>query len=196
MDSTKPITYPIRTKDSYLKVGKFVDMELLMRCSEEIVGSLNERPEITVFGKKCNQPRNVGFFSDESVGYWYSRQLSKSKPLTPSLKLLLEIVNREFEGNFNGILVNEYLNGHDTIGEHSDDEKGLGESGVVGISMGATRKFRLRNKATKEKTDIFMTDGMILQMGGNFQKEFTHGIPREAKVKEKRVSFTFRYHEE
>ena len=92
--------------------------------------------------------------------------------------------------------MNEYVDGNDTIGEHSDDEKGLGESGVVGISMGATRKFRLRNKATKEKTDIFMTDGMILQMGGNFQKEFTHEIPREAKVKEKRVSFTFRYHEE
>ena len=196
MDSTKPISYPIRTKDSYLKVGMFVDMDLMNKCLGEVIGSLNERPEITVFGKKCNQRRNVGFFSDDSIGYWYSRQLSKSKPLTPSLKLLLEIVNREFDGNFNGILVNEYLDGNDTIGEHSDDEKGLGDSGVVGISMGATRKFRLRNKATKEKTDIFMTDGMILQMGGNFQKEFTHGIPREAKVKEKRVSFTFRYHEE
>ncbi len=195
MDTTKPITYPIQTKDSYLKVGMFVDMELMTKCLGEIIGNLNERPEIIVFGKKCNQRRNVGFFSDESIGYYYSRQLSKSKPLTPSLKLLLEIVNREFEGNFNGILVNEYLNGNDTIGEHSDDEKGLGESGVVGISMGATRKFRLRNKVSREKTDIFMTDGMILQMGGNFQKEFTHEIPREAKVKEKRVSFTFRYHE-
>ena len=185
---------PIKTDKSYLRVGDFSDRELLERCKLEIVGLLNVRPEITVFGRKCHQHRNVGFFSDESVGYKYSNQLSKSKPLTPSLKLLLEIVNNEFKGNFNGILVNEYMDGKDTIGAHSDNENGLGTAGVIGISIGATRKFRIKNKKTKEKTDILMTDGMILQMGGDFQKEFTHEIPREAKVKESRVSFTFRYH--
>ena len=31
-------------------------------------------------------------------------------------------------------------------------------------------------------------------MAGNFQKEFTHEIPIEKKVKEVRYSFTFRTH--
>lgn len=184
----------IKTEKSHLRVGDFSDRELLEKCKLEIVGLLNVRPEIKVFGKTCNQHRNVGFFSDESIGYKYSNQLSKSKPLTPALNKLIQIVNKEFKGNFNGILVNEYIDGKDTIGEHSDDEKGLGIAGVIGISIGATRKFRIRNKKTKEKTDILMTDGMILQMGGDFQKEFTHEIPREAKVKESRLSFTFRNH--
>jgi len=33
-------------------------------------------------------------------------------------------------------------------------------------------------------------------MGGNFQKEFTHEIPVEKKIKEVRYSLTFRKHYE
>ena len=31
-------------------------------------------------------------------------------------------------------------------------------------------------------------------MAGDFQKEFTHEIPAEKKIKEGRISFTFRKH--
>jgi len=34
----------------------------------------------------------------------------------------------------------------------------------------------------------------MLQMKGEFQKEFTYEIPVEKKVKTKRISFTFRKH--
>ena len=36
----------------------------------------------------------------------------------------------------------------------------------------------------------------MIQMSGNFQKEFLHEIPIEKKVKEGRYSFTFRRHSE
>ena len=118
----------IKTDKSYLRVGDFSDRELLEQCKLEIVGLLNIRPEIKVFGKTGHQHRNVGFFSDDSIGYKYSNQLSKSKPLTAALNKLIQIVNKEFNGNFNGILVNEYMDGKDTIGAHSDDEKGIRNS--------------------------------------------------------------------
>ena len=41
-----------------------------------------------------------------------------------------------------------------------------------------------------------MVSYSMLQMGGDFQKEFTHEIPIEKKVKEPRISFTFRKHTE
>ena len=67
----------------------------------------------------------------------------------------------------------------------------------MAISSGSARKFRIRNKQTgKIVKDIIMDNLSVLQMGGDFQKEFTHEIPVEKKVKDGRVSFTFRYHRE
>ena len=164
----------------------------------EVKSKLETRPKIVVFGKECYQNRNVGFFSNDSIGYRYSRQMMDSQPLTESLVRLLEMVNTKYSADFNGILINEYIDGNDSIGAHSDDEIGLSKNaGIVAISYGSTRKFRIRNKATKKIVkDIYMKHGDILQMKGNFQKEFTHEIPVEKKVTESRISFTFRYHTE
>ena len=46
----------------------------------------------------------------------------------------------------------------------------------------------------KLKLDVLTNSYELLHMGGDFQKEFTHEIPIEKKVKEPRISFTFRYH--
>ena len=187
----------IKTNDSSLKVGYFKDLDLIDKCISDIQDKLVHKPEIKVFGKVCHQPRDVGFFSDESVGYKYSRQIMRSQSLTPSLSSLLDIVNKEFNANFNGILVNLYVDGNDSIGDHSDDEASIGKEGVIAISTGAVRKFRIRDKSSRKIVkDIPMEHGMILQMNGQFQKEFTHGIPVEKRIKESRISFTFRYHKE
>jgi alkylated DNA repair dioxygenase AlkB len=141
--------------------------------------------------------RGVGFFSDESIGYRYSGQLAESRKMTPSLLELLDTVNDLYGTAYNGILVNKYFNGEDYISAHSDDETNLDESGVVGISWGVTRKFRIRSKTKSSGfTDFPLVSGSMLQMGGDFQKEFTHEIPVEKKVKKVRISFTFRKHTE
>ena len=188
----------IQTTRSALLKWKFEDPELLKQCCEEVKPKLLEKPEIRVYGKICHQNRNIGFFSDESIGYKYSGQLAPSQPLTPALKSLIEHINQATQSNFNGILVNEYLDGSNSIGAHSDDESGLGKNGVVGISVGATRKFRIRHKKSKQiydkQNEIFMESGDVIHMKGDFQKEFTHEIPVEKKIKEGRISFTFRYH--
>ena len=115
--------------------------------------------------------------------------------MTPALIELLELVNSIFNTEYNGILVNKYKTGEDYISAHSDDETNLDKCGVVAISYGATRKFRIREKNTKKKVgDYPMVSYSMLQMGGDFQKEFTHEIPIEKKVKESRISFTFRKH--
>jgi alkylated DNA repair dioxygenase AlkB len=186
---------PIETEKSWLKKGKFDASQLMYDAVEESVPKLKVRPEIEIYGKICHQNRNVGFFSDESIGYKYSNQLAESIPLTPSLKILLNLVNEITESNFNGILVNFYTSGTDSIGAHSDDESGLGRNGVVAISMGSERKFRIRDKKTKKIVkDIDLESGSIIHMGGDFQKEFTHEIPVQKRVLGVRTSFTFRHH--
>lgn len=186
----------IQTQNSFLST---IDLEqsqdLIRSCIDEIQNQLLEYPPILVYGKQCKQNRSIGFFSDTSIGYFYSKQLCESKPLTNNLKLLLEKVNQIFDSDFNGILVNKYLNGEDYIGKHSDDETGLDPVGVVALSYGAVRKFRIRDKQSGKKViDIPTLPYHLIHMGGDFQKEFTHEIPVEKKVKDVRYSFTFRKH--
>lgn len=188
----------IKTKSSFLTCGMLFDdvVELIFRLTKEIEPFLLVRPEIKVMGNIGHQNRNLCFLSDESVGYKYSSYLAKSTPLTEDGKKLLEIVSKLYNTKFNGILVNKYVDGRDNIGKHSDDERDLSDVGVVAVSYGATRKFRIRDKFTGEIVkDIPVVSGSILHMGGNFQKEFTHEIPKELKVKEPRWSFTFRHHQ-
>lgn len=185
----------IETPQSWLDMWTFDDPDLISSCVSDVVPLLDERPIIRVYGRECHQNRNVGFFSDDSVGYHYSRQLAKSKALTPNLKTLLQKINVDTDSDFNGILVNQYLDGTQSIGKHSDDESGIGRNGVVAISSGATRKFRVRLKDTGAiLKDVPVSHLSVLHMGGKFQDEFTHEIPVERRIHDPRISFTFRHH--
>jgi len=180
---------------AFLDKGIFVNKELLEQCISYVEPLLVERPEIIIYGKPCKQHRNVGFFSNESIGYKYSKKLMASQSLSVSLTALLFEINRMLGTQFNGILVNKYMDGNDYIGAHSDDETGLDGIGVVAISYGAERNFRIRNK--NDKTIICnepTTHCGILHMGGNFQKLYTHEIPMQKKITESRISLTFRTH--
>jgi len=196
------IEMPIKTEKSYLAIYDLPESIIIDNCVGEINGKLLKNPPIIVCGKPAHQHRSIGFFSvtdekNEPVleGYKYSGQLAKSQPITPNLLKLLEYVNSQFGTKYNGILVNKYENGEDSIGDHSDDEKFLDPVGVACISWGEIRKFRIRDKKTKTIIkDIPTIANKIMLMGGDFQKEFTHGIPVEKKKTNARISFTFRSH--
>ena len=181
---------------AFLDKGRFVDKELLEQCVSYVEPQLEERPEIIIYGKPCKQARNVGFFSDTSIGYKYSKKLMKSKPLSNCMTELLDIINKMMRAEFNGVLVNKYMDGSDYISAHSDDETSLDTTiGVVSISYGAERIFRIRNKNDKSIVcDEPTTHCGILHMGVNFQKVYTHEIPIQKKIKESRISFTFDKH--
>lgn len=122
-------------------------------------------------------------------------------------------------GGFKGLLVNWYLDGKSYISEHADNEDELVPgSPVVSLSHGQERVFRIRppkpKKNKKEPTasssgtaskkrkaadrrpmrDIVMRNRTWLVMGGNFQKHFTHQVPKgsEASVMGMRVNVTAR----
>lgn len=171
-------------------------MEIVKQCVETVDSELDVRPPVIVFGKVCCQNRSVGFYSDTSKGYNYSNKLMASKKMHPCLRELLIYINDKFDYDYNGILINKYSGGEDYIGKHSDDEKGLDSKvGVVALSYGAVRNFRIRWKDTGSIVkDVPTEPNKIIQMAGDFQKEFTHEIPIQKKVNGTRYSFTFRKH--
>ena len=160
---------------------------------------LEVEPPVKVRGKICRQRRNVGFYSDVSEGYRYSGQMMKSQPLSvaPLLEGLMNEVNTQLGTEFNGILVNHYKNGEKYISAHSDDESELDRKNgmVAALSFGATRKFRIRDKKSGKKVlDYLHKPLSLLVMEGKFQKDFTHEIPKEKRIRSDRISLTFRQH--
>jgi alkylated DNA repair dioxygenase AlkB len=185
----------IKTKTSFLSKTKFNNIDLLENCIKYIEDKLEERPKIIVYGRECRQNRSVGFFSNDVDRYNYSNSYMLAQEFDSYLKKLLDIVNELTNNNFNGILINFYCDGGQSIGAHSDNEHELGNNGVVSISYGTNRKFRIREKSTnKIFKDIELENRDMVHMGGNFQKEFLHEIPVQKKIKESRYSFTFRRH--
>lgn len=165
---------------------------------EEIDPLLIHHPELMMYGKVCHMRRSVGFFSNDSIGYRYSGQLAAAQPLQGELLNLLHHINTRFESHYNGILVNKYESGDEYISRHSDDESALDPNvGVLMISVGSIRTFRIRDKTSGAVICNVPTNPQhILQMCGHFQKEFTHEIPVEKRVIGVRYSFTFRHHNE
>uniref|UniRef100_A0A6C0JHW1 Fe2OG dioxygenase domain-containing protein n=1 Tax=viral metagenome TaxID=1070528 RepID=A0A6C0JHW1_9ZZZZ len=160
------------------------------------ISCLIKEPPIILYDKVVYQRRNVGFFSNESIGYKFSNKLMKSQKLTGWMIDILQIINNQLETKFNGILINHYENGNNYISAHSDNESGLDKNNIVAaLSFGAERKFRIRDKKTKKIVNDFnLEHNSLIIMSGNFQNEFTHEIPVQKKILQPRWSLTFRKH--
>ena len=161
--------------------------------------ALDRHPEIMMHGQRVRMRRSVGFFSNAAVGgYMFSGQVTPVQPLTPALEGLLARVNAGFSTDFNGLLINLYADGTETIGAHCDSRQGLAKDGsVAALSLGAERKFRVRPLGAKGKdasVTVQTRHGQLLMMQGAFQEEFSHEVPKELKVLGPRVSITFRTH--
>ena len=177
-------------------------------------GAIQIEPTYRGWGKILHQRRNICFFSDESIGYRYSNQIIKSTPLEkcPTAKHLLELVNLSLGTNFNGVLVNIYVDGTKYISPHSDEEKALDPETnmVAGICYGpGVRTFRIRkisedkNKKGEIILDLDHEPCTLIVMEGDFQKHYTHEIPPLLKTEmldqrrnSERISLTFRHHTE
>lgn len=63
---------------------------------------------------------------------------------------------------------------------------------IYSISLGESRIFRIRNIIKKTRRDFVVDDGTLFVMGGNFQKEFKHEVPKSKKYKDRRINLTIR----
>lgn len=189
----------IDTGSSQLNLYRLSNRSIILvkMCVEEIEknNSLIHHPTLGLMGgSEKFQRRSVGFYSNESEGYKYSKQIMVSQPLSQLLQLMLDGVNNLFKSRFNGILVNKYDGKDEYVSYHSDNENDLEPlAGVVAISYGISRNFCVKDYATRTVTKIPTCNEEMIQMAGRFQKEFQHSIPKQA-CKGIRYSFTFRCH--
>ena len=97
--------------------------------------------------------------------------------------------------SFNGVLLNLYRDGRDSMGWHSDDEPELGRKPVIAsLSLGAPRRFvfrALKNHAHKFR--LILNHDSLLIMSGETQSHWQHALPKTTKPVATRINLTFRW---
>jgi alkylated DNA repair dioxygenase AlkB len=95
---------------------------------------------------------------------------------------------------FNSALLNWYRNGQDSVDWHSDDERELGANPVIAsLSLGATRRFDLRQRRDKShRVSLDLGHGSLLLMKGALQHHWHHRLPKQAGITGDRINITFR----
>ncbi|GFY57136.1 hypothetical protein TNIN_267971 [Trichonephila inaurata madagascariensis] len=89
-------------------------------------------------------------------------------------------------------VVIQYTNGLDWIGLQRDNEKDLNpDYPIVCYCFGATRDIIFKREGY-EKVTIPLTDGSVLIMCPPTHEFWHHDIPIRRKVKDTRISLTFR----
>ena len=149
--------------------------------------------ELILFGKQIITKRKVAWFGDESIEYSYSNTKKIGLTWTPEILKLKQLVELKTGEKFNSCLLNLYHDGNEGMAWHSDNEKELGVNPVIAsLSFGATRKFSLKHKLTKQKVDMQLPSGNLLVMKGETQHNWIHSLPKTKKVHTPRINLTFR----
>jgi len=192
--SSSNILRPIPLEDGELALLEQLELSL---GNAEVLGRLIAetawRAElVTVWGKQHQQPRLTAWHG--TARYTYSGLTLEPLPFTCLQQEIKSAVEQASGRRFNSVLLNYYRDERDSMGMHSDAEPELGpEPAIASVSFGATRTFILKHKRNKQTVKLNLTDGSLLLMTGQTQKNWLHGINKEAKAKGPRVNLTFRY---
>ena len=152
-----------------------------------------EREILKIYGKSISAPRLTSWFSDPMVSYRYSGKKRIGKPFTPELFQLRQILNARLNVHFNFVLANFYRDGKDYVGWHADDEPDLGSRPLIAsISLGESRRFRVRHNSRKVTESIDLVHGSLLIMRGQSQSHFKHCLAKTKRLVNSRINLTFR----
>jgi alkylated DNA repair dioxygenase AlkB len=150
------------------------------------------------YGKMHRVPRQEAWFGQ--APYTFSGHTFPAQAEAPELVGLAIRIENLLGIRTIGCLVNKYADGSDSVAWHSDDDHAEAGIVVATVSLGATRRFRLRRKVPTAPVasailpndlSVDLEHGSLIVMGEGVQDDWLHCIPK-AKNKGPRVSLTFR----
>lgn len=127
------------------------------------------------------------------VAYNYSQMSYPYQEFLPELEAMLPIIEDAVGFRPNNCLLNYYVDGKSRMGFHSDQTDILyQDTGVVIISLGATRMLCFRNIADQTiRHDYGLPSGSLIYMTQEVQDKWQHAILKNDAT-EGRISLTFR----
>lgn len=173
---------------------QFLDSDFAVRAFDELLRTNAwEEHDIVVFGQRHREPRLSTWHADGGKEYEYSGLLRTPLPLTPLLNDIRSRCESVSGASFNSVLVNLYRDGNDGVGWHADNEAVNGrEPTIASVSLGATRRFDLRHRESKETVKVDLHSGSLLVMSGLSQHCWVHQVAKTKQVVGPRINLTFR----
>ena len=176
---------------------------LLKQLRTELESYLSASPNvIRLMGKEVRIPRRQAAFGNSGLVYSFSGIKMAANPWLPILMDIKTCIEGAVKEEFNFVLVNEYTNGHDYMGEHRDDESCLcSHASIASLSLGQERDFVFRHKdsrgrAAKRKDikpiKLSLSHGSLLVMRWPTNSEWYHSLPVRRKALGLRINLTFR----
>ena len=133
----------------------------------------------------------TAWFGD--ADYTYSGICHRAAPFPAVVQRLRKRAEAISAASYNAVLLILYRNGSDSVGWHSDHEAGLGECPTIAsLSLGATWRFQLRHRRTKETITLELSEGLWLVMAGETQRFWVHQVPKTTAAVERHINLTFR----
>jgi alkylated DNA repair dioxygenase AlkB len=130
--------------------------------------------------------------ADPRLTAWYG---NNGNEWTPELLRIKEKVEDCCGISFDGVLLNYYRDGNDSVAWHSDNPPPSGKHhSIASVTFGETRVFKIRHKQQKQfnQIEIALTHGSFLLMGERMQEFYEHHIPKTSRQIGPRINLTFR----
>lgn len=153
-----------------------------------------QQPQVQLYGRQFPVPRLVAWYGDAEASYRYSGLTHQPLPWTPLLAHIRARVVETVGQALNGVLLNYYRDGDDSMGWHSDDEAELGSNPLIAsLTLGATRRFDLRRKGQgRIDHSLWLEHGSLLVMRGPTQHHWQHQVAKTRSPCAPRLNLTFR----
>lgn len=147
--------------------------------------------------------RDSILFGDKGIVYTVtyrnetSDRIVESWDMLPGLPELKNLVEKTTGQKYTVCIIQRYPNGNIGIAPHRDKEMVLGTR-ICGLSLGATRTIsftKINNHAASDTTEpinIALKSGSLYVMNPPTNQKWLHSIKKESKIKEPRISLTFR----
>lgn len=202
-ESDGPAEYAARSRESVGAALRDGRLDLWPHClgaaeADRLYWALRrslawQQERLVIYGREHPVPRLVAWYGDPGARYRYSGVEHRPLPWTAELREIRARIAELTGVAYNSVLANLYRNGRDGMGWHADDERELGrDPNIASLSLGATRRFRLRHRASGETHALDLTHGSLLVMSGALQHHWVHCVPKTQRPVGARINLTFR----
>ncbi|KAA5532306.1 alpha-ketoglutarate-dependent dioxygenase AlkB [Taibaiella lutea] len=170
----------------------FIETDFCDYCFHKFVNEMPwQQQKIMMYEKEVTAPRLSVWIGERTI-----RPDDKRTPLpwVPELLDIKEKVEAYTGTAFNGVLLNYYRDGNDSVAWHNDKDTIPGlKTEIASVSIGQERNFDFRNKANhKQQYSIKLEHGSLLLMKGDLQQSWEHRIAKSKTSMKGRINLTFR----
>jgi alkylated DNA repair dioxygenase AlkB len=188
-DDTQQLLLPKELIDYYPRFFTKAESDTLLQALLSKVPF--DQKKVMMYDKEVITPRLSAWFGEQPI-----RPDDKRVPVSwiPELLLIKERVEAYTEIMFDGVLLNYYRDGNDSVAWHADKDTIPGlKTEIASVSFGQVRAFDFRSKTDhRNKYSIDLEHGSLLLMKGDLQRFWEHRIAKSNLPMTARLNLTFR----